>query len=102
MGSSQEALRGLSMLGQLSLLLLIPILVGVFGGIWIDEKLAWFPICTILGSIVGIAAAFRNLYVWSVRQIARNQKSERVQQAMRESGRKRTEAQEEDTGDGAK
>ena len=74
------------MLSQLSLQLLIPILIGVGGGIWLDQLCNGSPWCVLIGTIMGIAAAFRNLYVWSVRQIHRSEKSERTQKAIRELG----------------
>ena len=73
------------MLTQLSLQLLIPILIGVFGGILLDRKLGCSPWITVAGSVIGIAAAFRNLYMWSMREVWRTEKSERVQQAKREA-----------------
>ena len=86
MNDSREVFRSLSMLTQLSLELLIPILIGVFGGLGLDKLFHCSPVFVIILTIVGIAAAFRNLYVWSVREIHRAKNSERTQQALRESG----------------
>ena len=86
MKDSKEVYRSLAMLTQVSLQLLIPILIGVFGGIWLDKSLGISPWLTIVGSVVGIAAAFRNLYMWSTREIRRMEKSDRVVQAKRETG----------------
>ena len=86
MKNSREVYRSLAMLTQVSLQLLIPILIGVFGGILLDRYLPTGPWLTIVGSVAGITAAFRNLYVWSVREIHRLEKSDRVRMARRESG----------------
>lgn len=86
MKNHREIYRGLAMLSQLSLQLLIPILVGVFGGILLDGRFHTSPWITVVGCVLGIAAAFRNLYMWSMREIRRTEKSERVIQARREQG----------------
>ena len=74
------------MLTQVSLQLLIPILIGVFGGILLDKAIGSSPVVTVIGAVIGVVAAFRNLYVWSVREIDRTRKSERVQNAIKEAG----------------
>ena len=79
--------RGLSMLTHLSFLLLIPILVGLMLGLAVDSWIGCSPWGAIIGTVVGVAAAFRNLYVWSVKEIGRANQSERVQQALRENGK---------------
>ena len=86
MKNRREVYRGLAMLSQLSLQLLIPILIGVFGGLFLDERLHCSPWITVAGCVIGIAAAFRNLYMWSMREIRRTEKSERVIQARKEQG----------------
>lgn len=86
MKNSKEVYRSLAMLTQVSLQLLIPILIGVFGGILLDKHLGISPWLTVIGSVIGIAAAFRNLYMWSTREIGRMEKSERVIQAKHEAG----------------
>ncbi len=95
MKDSREVYRSLAMLTQLSLQLLIPILIGVFGGILLDKQFGCSPWITIVGCVIGIAAAFRNLYMWSVREIRRTEKSERVQKAKREAGLAEQEEDEE-------
>ena len=86
MNNSKEVFRSLAMLTQVSLQLLIPILIGVFGGILLDKAIGSSPVVTVIGAVIGVVAAFRNLYVWSVREIDRTRKSERVQNAIKEAG----------------
>ena len=74
------------MLSQVSLQLLIPILIGVFAGIWLDKVLGTSPWITIAGAVIGIAAAFRNLYMLAMRESRRLEQSERVKQAKLEAG----------------
>ena len=96
MSDSREVFRSLSMLTQVGLQLLIPILIGVFGGLGLDRLFDCSPTFVIILTVVGIVAAFRNLYVWSVREIRRAGKSERVLQAIREAGQQE-EPKEEDS-----
>ena len=98
LSNQREAFRGLALMSQLSLQLLIPILIGVAGGIWLDGISGWSPWCVLIGTIIGIAAAFRNLYVWSVRQIHRSENSERTQKAIRELGLGNKQAKEKSGG----
>ena len=39
------------------------IVVGFFGGRWLDEKFATTPVLGYLGLLIGILAGFRNLFV---------------------------------------
>lgn len=89
MSNMKDAFRGLAVMSQLSLQLLIPILIGTAGGIWLDSRFGGSPWCTVIGVIIGIAASFRNFYVWSVRQIHKSRNSERSQRALRELGLKK-------------
>jgi F0F1-type ATP synthase assembly protein I len=40
----------------------ISILLGVWGGIWLDEKLGTSPIMVIVGLILGLVVAFYGVY----------------------------------------
>lgn len=94
LSNMKEAFRGLAAMGHLSLQLLIPILIGAGGGIWLDNRFGFSPWCVIIGVIIGITAAFRNLYVWSVQQVHRSANSERSIRAMHESGMRKKEQPE--------
>ena len=96
MRESKEVFRSLSMLTQVSLQLLVPILIGVFGGIGLDKVLHTSPWITIVGAVLGVAAAFRNLYMWAMRESRRIEQSERVKQAKAETGYRILEEDEDD------
>ena len=67
-------LKGLSQIGHLGLVMLIPILIGMLGGAWLDQRFQTQPLWIIVGAVVGVAAAFRNLYVWAMKQAASSSK----------------------------
>ncbi len=96
MRDSKEVFRSLSMLTQVSLQLLIPILIGVFGGIGLDKTLHTSPWITVVGAVLGVAAAFRNLYMLAMRESHRIEQSDRVKQAKAESGYRVFEEEEKD------
>ena len=96
MRESKEVFRSLSMLTQVSLQLLVPILIGVFGGIGLDRVLHTSPWITLAGAVLGVAAAFRNLYMLAVRESRRIEQSERVKQAKAETGYRILEEDEDD------
>ena len=54
--------------------MLIPILIGMLGGAWLDQRFHTQPLWIIVGAVAGIAAAFRNLYVWAMKQASASQK----------------------------
>lgn len=98
MSNMKETFRGLATINHVSFQLLIPILIGVGLGIWLDGQFGWSPWATLIGTVLGIAAAFRNLYVWSVQQIRESRNSERTQRAIRELGLQRNQQEEDDGG----
>lgn len=54
--------------------MLIPILIGMLGGAWLDQRFATLPLWSIVGAVIGVAAAFRNLFVWAMKQAASSSK----------------------------
>ena len=54
----QSALRVLGM----GWYVVIAILLGILGGLWVDGKLGTKPLFTIIGLIIGIAAAVYGVY----------------------------------------
>lgn len=42
--------------------LIIPVLVGVFGGAWLDRRFGTTPWLVVAGSLLGIAAGFLNFF----------------------------------------
>lgn len=53
-GRRRDGLRSYLRFLHLGTQLALTILLGVFGGIWLDGKLGTEPIATVLGSLVGI------------------------------------------------
>ncbi|MBX7193865.1 MAG: AtpZ/AtpI family protein [Sandaracinaceae bacterium] len=49
----------------------VSIFLGLFGGHWLDERLATRPWLTLVGLLLGIAAGFKNLYEVARREQAR-------------------------------
>jgi uncharacterized protein YneF (UPF0154 family) len=43
--------------------LVLCFVVGLFGGQWLDEKAGTTPALTLLGTVLGLVAGFRSLYV---------------------------------------
>lgn len=57
----KQDLRGLGTYGTVGLELGLSILVGLFGGQWLDKKLATSPWLTLIGLAFGTAAGIRSL-----------------------------------------
>ena len=55
-------LRGLGDYGTVGLDLVLSILLGFFGGRWLDGKLGAHGWLTVLGFLLGVIAGFRSLY----------------------------------------
>lgn len=76
MKEDKKLWQGLASFTQLSYLILIPILLCLLLGKWIDDKAGSEGLWTAIFVIVGIAAGLRNLWVWCQRQTRRNQQEE--------------------------
>ncbi|MDE6182106.1 MAG: AtpZ/AtpI family protein [Eubacteriales bacterium] len=55
--------KAFSLLSQVGINMIIPIILCVFIGKWIDEKLNTDPLFLIIFIILGVLSSFRNLYV---------------------------------------
>jgi ATP synthase protein I len=51
----------------MGLSVVVAILLGLAAGVWLDRRLDTSPWLTLAGLVVGVAAAFRNLFVMSAR-----------------------------------
>jgi ATP synthase protein I len=51
-----------ALLGQIGLTLVIPMLIGIFVGLFIDSKLHTAPIATLIGLLLGLAAGVYGVY----------------------------------------
>lgn len=58
----------------------VSIVLGLFGGLWLDKKLGSAPWCLLAGILIGIAAGFKNLFSVAARvdKLSRKSKDENV------------------------
>jgi ATP synthase protein I len=60
----------------------VSIFIGLFGGHWLDERLATRPWLTLVGLLLGLAAGFKSLF-----QVARREQARISDEARRERAR---------------
>lgn len=60
----------------------VSIFIGLFGGHWLDERLATRPWLTLVGLLLGLAAGFKSLF-----QVARREQTRISDEARRERAR---------------
>ena len=65
--------KALSLISQLGITMLTPILICAFIGAYIDEKMNKAPIFSIIFIVLGVGAAFRNLFYHTSKQIGKDQ-----------------------------
>lgn len=58
-----DYLKNLTLITQLGLMMVIPIFLCMFFGIWLDGKVGTNGVFTIIFLIIGVFAGFRNLFV---------------------------------------
>lgn len=68
--------KSLSLISQLGITMITPILICTFIGIFIDEKINSSPIFTIIFIVLGVAAAFRNLFYHTNKQVRKEDRHE--------------------------
>ncbi len=68
--------KNLTLISQLGFNMITPILLCTLLGAFIDEKLATSPIFLLILMILGVAAAFRNLFYHTGKQIKKEDKDE--------------------------
>ena len=56
-------MKYLALISQLGLMMVIPIFLCLFIGIWLDKKIGTNGLFVIIFLIIGVLAAFRNLFV---------------------------------------
>lgn len=67
-------LNSLSLITQMGILMITPILICLFIGIFLDDTFNKTPLFTIIFLILGTLAAFRNLLHEGTKQIKKNEK----------------------------
>lgn len=58
-----QAYRAYATYGTVGMQLVLCLVVGLFGGQWLDGKAGTTPALTLLGTLLGLVAGFRSLYL---------------------------------------
>lgn len=72
-----DYMKNLALISQLGLMMVIPIFLCVFFGIWLDDKVGTNGVFVIVFLIVGVLAAFRNMFVIVLRKIDSGKKDQK-------------------------
>jgi F0F1-type ATP synthase assembly protein I len=67
-------LKYLALISQIGLLMAIPIFMSIFMGYWLDNKFGTSPLFLIIFILVGVYAAFRNLFVTVLKKTEQGKK----------------------------
>jgi len=62
MNKNLKSVANLALLTQVGISMIVPIFGGVYLGHWLDEKVGTKLIFLLIGVILGVGAAFTNLY----------------------------------------
>lgn len=68
--------RGLSLITQLGVVMITPILICTFIGVFLDGKTHKEPLFTIIFILLGVGSAFRNLLYYTMKQAKKNAKED--------------------------
>ena len=68
--------RGLSLLTQLGVVMITPILICTFVGVFLDEITQKEPLFTIIFLLLGVGGAFRNLFYHTTKQAKKIEKED--------------------------
>lgn len=69
-------MRGLSLLTQLGVVMITPILICTFIGVFLDDMTHKGPLFTILFILLGTGGAFRNLFYHTTKQAKKIEKED--------------------------
>ena len=69
-------IKGLGLITQLGVVMITPILICTFIGIYLDEKIQKEPLFTIIFLLIGVAASFRNLIYHTTKQAKKIKKED--------------------------
>ena len=72
-----DYLKNLALISQLGFMMVIPIFLCLFFGIWLDGKFGTNGVFVIIFLIIGVMAAFRNLFVIVLSKIDNGKKDHR-------------------------
>lgn len=71
-----EISKALSKLTQVAINMMVPILMCLFLGKWLDQKFNTGVVFLFIFLVLGIASSFRNLYVFVIKDFSKEQKKE--------------------------
>ena len=74
---SSTLAKALSLISQLGINMITPILICTFIGVYLDEKMSTTPLFTIIFILLGTGGAFRNLFYHTSKQIRKDQKNKK-------------------------
>ncbi|SFH69110.1 Putative F0F1-ATPase subunit Ca2+/Mg2+ transporter [Tindallia magadiensis] len=69
MRKSGSALENLALVSYIGIAMMVPILAGVVGGRWIDERFGTRPVFLFILIFVGIMVGFRNVFAVTTRNL---------------------------------
>jgi len=73
-----KAIKNLTYVSQIAFIMLTPILLGIYAGNFVDEKLGTSPWILFVGIILGVSSAFLSLYKFVMKVSRDNQKEVEV------------------------
>lgn len=76
MRKQSDIAKSLSMISQIGLLMAIPVVGGIIFGNFLDEVLHTKVLFLIIFTLLGAAAAFRNLFVYTAKLVQKEKKDE--------------------------
>lgn len=71
---SREIIKNFSLISQLGISMVVPILMCLFLGIWLDKTFGTEPLFLIIFIILGVLSSFRNMYVLTMSTIEKDKK----------------------------
>jgi len=69
-------IKGVTMISQLGIVMITPILICTFFGIFLDNMTKKEPLFTIILLLIGVVAAFRNLFYHTSKQAKKIKKED--------------------------
>ena len=69
MARKTSVLENLALISQIGISMIVPIIIGLYLGKWLDDRLGTGPIFLFIFIIVGIASAFMNVFKLTEREI---------------------------------
>lgn len=74
-----KAIKNLTYISQVAFIMITPILSGVIGGNWLDDRFGTSPWILIIGVFLGVSSAFMNLYKFVMRAARDNNRHNKIE-----------------------